>query len=37
LLGEVTSSGDIEIGTPETEEVYRSKLEEAAARERSMS
>ena len=37
LLGEVTSSGDIEIGKPETEEVYRSKLEEAAARERSMS
>jgi nicotinamidase-related amidase len=37
LLGEVTSSGDIEIGTPETEEVYLSKLEEAAARERSMS
>jgi nicotinamidase-related amidase len=36
LLGEVTSSGDIEIGTPETEEVYLSKLEEAAARERSM-
>src|SRR5919205_4213343 len=34
LLGEVTSSGDIEIGTPETEEVYLSKLEEAAARER---
>ena len=37
LLGEVTSSGDIEIGKPEIEEVYRSKLEEAAARERSMS
>jgi nicotinamidase-related amidase len=36
LLGEVTSSRDIEIGTPETEEVYLSKLEEAAARERSM-
>jgi nicotinamidase-related amidase len=35
LLGEVTSSGDIEIGVPETAEVYRSKLEEAAARERS--
>jgi nicotinamidase-related amidase len=32
LLGEVTSSGDIEIGEPETAEVYRSKLEEAAAK-----
>jgi hypothetical protein len=31
LLGEVVSSGDIEIGKPETAEVYRSKLEEAAA------
>ena len=31
LLGEVTSSADIEIGEPETAEVYRSKLEEAAA------
>ena len=37
LLGEVVSSGDIEIGEPETEEIYRSKLEEAAARERGMS
>ena len=35
LLGEVTSSDLIRIGTPETEEVYRSKLEEAAMRERS--
>lgn len=34
LLGEVVSSGDIEIGEPETTEIYRSKLEEAAARER---
>ena len=34
LLGEVTSSGDIEIGKPETAEFYRGKLEEAAARER---
>lgn len=35
LLGEVVaSSGDIEIGKPETAEVYLSKLEEAAARER---
>jgi nicotinamidase-related amidase len=34
LLGEVTDSENITIGTPETEEVYRSKLEEAAARER---
>jgi nicotinamidase-related amidase len=31
LLGEVVSSGDIEIGKPETAEIYRSKLEEAAA------
>src|SRR5215218_3345046 len=37
LLGEVTSSEHIRIGVPETEEVYRSKLEEAAARERSTS
>ena len=34
LLGEVTDSENITIGTPETEEVYLSKLEEAAARER---
>ena len=34
LLGEVTDSENIRIGTPETEEVYMSKLEEAAARER---
>jgi nicotinamidase-related amidase len=34
LLGEVTSSENIQIGIPETEEIYRSKLEEAAARER---
>jgi nicotinamidase-related amidase len=34
LLGEVVNSEDIEIGEPETPEVYRSKLEEAAARER---
>ena len=34
LLGEVTSSEQIKIGTPETEEVYLSKLEEAATRER---
>ena len=34
LLGEVTESENIRIGTPETEEVYMSKLEEAAARER---
>src|SRR5215204_4907324 len=34
LLGEVTSSEQIKIGTPETEEVYMSKLEEAATRER---
>jgi len=37
LLGEVTNSENIEIGTPETEEVYRSKLEEAATRERGRS
>src|SRR5215210_8294973 len=37
LLGEVVNSGDIEIGEPETTEIYRSKLEEAAARERDMS
>jgi nicotinamidase-related amidase len=37
LLGEVVGSVDIEIGEPETEEVYRSKLEEAATRERDMS
>ena len=35
LLGEVTSSENIRIGEPETEEIYMSKLEEAAARERS--
>jgi nicotinamidase-related amidase len=34
LLGEVVSSADIEIGKPETAELYRSKLEEAASRER---
>jgi nicotinamidase-related amidase len=34
LLGEVTSSELIRIGVPETEEVYMSKLEEAATRER---
>ena len=34
LLGEVTSSERIQIGRPETEEVYVSKLEEAATRER---
>jgi nicotinamidase-related amidase len=34
LLGEVTDSENITIGTPETGEVYLSKLEEAAARER---
>jgi nicotinamidase-related amidase len=34
LLGEVADSENIRIGTPETEEVYMSKLEEAAARER---
>jgi nicotinamidase-related amidase len=37
LLGEVTDSENIRIGTQETENVYRSKLEEAAARERGMS
>jgi nicotinamidase-related amidase len=37
LLGEVTTSGEIEIGEPETAEFYRSKLEEAAARERGTS
>ncbi len=37
LLGEVTDSGNIRIGTPETEQIYMSKLEEAAARERGMS
>ena len=35
LLGEVVASGgDVEIGKPETAEVYLSKLEEAATRER---
>ena len=34
LLGEVTSSENIHIGVPETEEIYMSKLEEAATRER---
>src|SRR5215212_8820480 len=34
LLGEVVNSGGIEIGEPETEEIYMSKLEEAATRER---
>jgi len=34
LLGEVTKGENIRIGTPETEEIYMSKLEEAAARER---
>jgi nicotinamidase-related amidase len=34
LLGEVADSENIRIGTPETEEIYMSKLEEAAARER---
>jgi nicotinamidase-related amidase len=34
LLGEVTSSDRIRIGTPETVEFYMSKLEEAATRER---
>jgi hypothetical protein len=34
LLGEVTRSEHIQIGTPETEEIYMSKLEEAATRER---
>jgi nicotinamidase-related amidase len=37
LLGEVTSSERISIGEPETEEVYLSKLEEAATRERGRS
>ena len=37
LLGEVTSSKNIHIGEPETEEFYMSKLEEAATRERSRS
>lgn len=37
LLGEVTSSGSIKIGEPETAETYRRKLEEAAARESSSS
>jgi nicotinamidase-related amidase len=37
LLGEVASSGDIEVGKPETAELYRGKLEEAAARERGRS
>ena len=37
LLGEVTSSENIRIGEPETEEFYMSKLEEAATRERSRS
>jgi hypothetical protein len=37
LLGEVTSSEDIRIGEPETEEFYKSKLEEATARERGRS
>jgi nicotinamidase-related amidase len=37
LLGEVTSSERITIGEPETEEVYLSKLEEAATRERGRS
>jgi len=35
LLGEVTSSENIEVGEPESGEHYRSKLEEAAAHERS--
>src|SRR5215217_531261 len=34
LLGEVTSSEHIRIGEPETDEFYKSKLEEAATRER---
>jgi nicotinamidase-related amidase len=34
LLGEVTSSENIHIGVPEPEEIYMSKLEEAATRER---
>ena len=37
LLGEVTSGGNIEVGEPETAEFYRSKREQAAARERGMS
>jgi nicotinamidase-related amidase len=37
LLGEVASGWNIEVGEPETAEVYRRKLEEAAARERGMS
>ena len=37
LLGEVTSGGNIEVGEPGTAEFYRSKLEEAASRERGMS
>jgi nicotinamidase-related amidase len=37
LLGEVASGGNIEIGEPETAEIYRRRLEEAAARERGMS
>jgi nicotinamidase-related amidase len=37
LLGEVTSSGNIEVGKPETAELYRGKLEEAATRERGSS
>ena len=37
LLGEVTSSEKIEVGEPESAEHYRSKLEEAAAREISRS
>jgi nicotinamidase-related amidase len=37
LLGEVTGSENIRIGVPETEEIYKSKLEEAAARERGWS
>ena len=35
LLGEVTSSENIEVGAPDSAEHYRSKLEEAAAHERS--
>jgi len=37
LLGEVVNSADIEIGEPETAQIYRSKLEEAATRERGRS
>ena len=37
LLGEVTSSKFIRIGEPESEEFYKSKLEEAASRERGRS